>query len=132
MVESWRRSRSSKRGKTTLTRMQQRKTKDNAHPRDRPKWRRAGARACQKCRDSTGRENQSTRIEALSRLTELLKYCRLWKCRVRLSRASRYCFSYLAWELLIKPLRELLALCSPAREHSKQEIEAKATKAVCR
>ena len=45
---------------------------------------------------SIGRENQSTRIEALSKLTELFKYCRLWKWRVRLSRASRYCFSYLA------------------------------------
>ena len=70
-----------KRGKTTMTWMQQRKTKDNAQPPDlegsnpliplvgsssnplplllvghsyevcyQPKWRRAGARACQKCR----------------------------------------------------------------------------------
>ena len=39
-----------KRGQTTMTWMQKRKTKDNAQPPDRPKWRRAGARACQKCR----------------------------------------------------------------------------------
>ena len=40
-----------KRGQTTMTWVQKRKTKDNAQPPDRPKWRRVGARACQKCQD---------------------------------------------------------------------------------
>ena len=39
-----------KRGQTTMTWMQKRKTKDKAQPPDHPKWRRAGARACQKCK----------------------------------------------------------------------------------
>ena len=44
-----------KRGQTTMT-LQRRKTKDAAQPPDRPKWRRAGARGCQKCRIRKGLE----------------------------------------------------------------------------
>ena len=43
----------------------------------------------------TGKENQSTRIEAVRSWIGLLRYGRFWKWRVRLSRASWYCFRYL-------------------------------------
>ena len=60
-----------------------------AHGEDALVWKTPLINPCRSC-GIRSRENQSTRIEAVSSLTELFRYWRLWKCRVRLSRASRY------------------------------------------